>query len=120
MDTSSLVSKNEELVSNILKYLLATNYFYTIVDNISGTKFYRHKLKNLLNQIERELDKQQRDESVKEFYKIAEEDMYMKNLEIHIAFFDTLCAMPINEMVDFMVEFINNNYDRLKNGKENS
>ena len=88
------MSDKEKIFDSILKYLLSTNYYYTIVDGIKETRFYSQRLKMLLNQLEKEMDRLQKNEGISEFYKIADQERYMHNLDVHEDFFKKLCEMP--------------------------
>ena len=101
------MSDKEKLFDSILKYLLSTNYYYTIVDGIKETRFYSQRLKMLLNQLEKEMDRLQKNEGISEFYKIADQERYMHNLDVHEDFFKKLCEMPAGTIEKFMEDFTN-------------
>lgn len=98
--------KENDIKSKVVKFILATNYFYTIVDEIKETNYYKQKVKNLLNQLETELDKIQKSENIKHFYKLANEEIYNNNLELHLMFFELLPKLSSEMLEQFMIDFI--------------
>lgn len=92
--------------SKLLKFLLATNYYYQIIDEIKETEFYRQRLKFLINQVESELDHIHKNPKIKEFYKIADDKLYNNNLDLHTYFFEKLTSLSSSMVEQFMIEFL--------------
>lgn len=98
--------QRNDIFSKVLKFILATNYYYQIIDEVKETAFYRQNLKFHINQVEKELDKLQKQEAITEFYKIADSEKYLNNHELHDEFFKTLCTMPVGGLELFMIDFV--------------
>ena len=102
-------NKND-IYSKILKYKLAVNYFYTIIDEVKNTTIYKQKIKNLLNNLEQELDKQQKEELFIRFYELTSSTTDLQeNLKLHDYFFNKLSSMPVQEIEEFMIDFVTKN-----------
>ena len=96
-------------VSVILKFILATNYYYTIVDELKESHLYNKNLKFHLNQLVKEMDKVQKTDTISKFFDIAEPDLLQNNYELHTLFFKTLSKKSSSEIEAFMIDFIEKN-----------
>lgn len=101
-----IVDKSEEIYSNVVKFILATNYYYTIIDGIKETNFYRQSLKLHVNKTEEILDGIQRSKAMREFYHIADEELYLANLDLHKLFFELVASLPATEVENIMIEIV--------------
>ena len=98
--------RDQHLNSRVLKFILASNYFYNILDDVKGTVFYKQELKYHLNKTEQALDKIHKTEAMREFFAIADPEKYLNNLELHEAFFEKLIEMNVTELEEFMINFV--------------
>ena len=95
-----------DVFSRALKYKLATNFYYTMIDEVKGTSIYKQKLKQLIKQVEEEMDKQQKDKVFQEFHKLtgSTKDV-QESLRLHEYFFNKICGMPVQELEEYMIDF---------------
>lgn len=100
------IPKDNDVYSRIVKFLLATNYYYTIIDEVKETEYYRQKLKSLINQVEKELDAIHKCKDLKLFYEMADEKLHLNNLDLHTMFFNKICRMSSSMLEAFMIEFL--------------
>mgnify|MGYP003616291123 FL=1 len=100
---------NKKKVSVILKFILATNYYYTIVDELKESHLYSKNLKFHLNQMVKEMDKVQKTDTISKFFDMAEPDLLQNNYELHTLFFETLSKKSSSEVEAFMIDFIEKN-----------
>lgn len=98
--------KEMDLYERVLKSILATNYYYQILDGLVGTSLYRQKLKNLLKQVEAELDQAQKHEAVRTFYRMADHEIHLNNVELHEEFFVEFSRQTAEEMAQNMKAFL--------------
>ena len=70
---------DKKKVSVILKFILATNYYYTIVDELKESHLYSKNLKFHLNQLVKEMDKVQKTDTISKFFDMAEPDLLQNN-----------------------------------------
>ena len=103
------MGNNQKKVSDILKFILATNYYYTIVDELKETHLYSKNLKFHLNQLVKEMDKLQKTDTISKFFDMAEPDLLQNNYELHTLFFETLSKKSSSEVESFMIDFIEKN-----------
>ena len=96
-------------VSVILKFILATNYYYTIVDELKESHLYNKNLKFHLNQLVKEMDKVQKTDTISKFFDMAEPDLLQNNYELHTLFFETLSKKSSSEVEKFMIDFVEKN-----------
>ena len=95
-----------DVFSRVLKYKLATNYYYTLCDEVKGTSIHKQRIKMLLNQLEQEMDKQQKDKVFVEFHKLTSSTMdVQENVRLHEYFFKKICKMPVQELEEYMIDF---------------
>ena len=95
-----------DVFSRALKYKLAVNYFYTVIDEVKDTILYKQRIKMLVNQLEFELDKQQKEKIFKDFIKFtSHSNELQENLKLHEYFFNKICRMPVQELEDYMIDF---------------
>ena len=100
---------DKKKVSVILKFILATNYYYTIVDELKESHLYNKNLKFHLNQLVKEMDKVQKTDTISKFFDMAEPDLLQNNYELHTLFFETLSKKSSSEVEAFMIDFIEKN-----------
>ena len=103
------MENNQKKVSVILKFILATNYYYTIVDELKETHLYSKNLKFHLNQLVKEMDKLKKTDTISKFFDMAEPDLLQNNYELHTLFFETLSKKSSSEVESFMIDFIEKN-----------
>ena len=97
---------DKKKVSVILKFILATNYYYTIVDELKESHLYNKNLKFHLNQLVKEMDKVQKTDTISKFFDMAEPDLLQNNYELHTLFFETLSKKSSSEVEAFMIEAV--------------
>ena len=97
---------DKKKVSIILKFILATNYYYTIVDELKESHLYNKNLKFHLNQLVKEMDKVQKTDTISKFFDMAEPDLLQNNYELHTLFFETLSKKSSSEVEAFMIEAV--------------
>ena len=100
---------DKKKVSVILKFILATNYYYTIVDELKESHLYNKNLKFHLNQLVKEMDKVQKTNTISKFFDMAEPDLLQNNYELHTLFFETLSKKSSSEVEAFMIDFVEKN-----------
>jgi hypothetical protein len=95
-----------DVFSRVLKYKLATNFYYTMIDEVKGTSLYNENLEELIKQVEEEMDKQQEGKVFQDFHKLTGSTKHVQeSLKLHEYFFNKICRMPVQELEEYMIDF---------------
>lgn len=110
------MGNNQKKVSDILKFILATNYYISIIDEIQDTDLFSGKLKVSLKNTLVQLNVIQKKKVISEFFNNADRDLVQNNFDLHCEFFEFISEMKCLDLENFMIDFLKENkYSKLEN-----